>query len=183
MVALSLRGGVSVTDIARTEERLTVQNNEYTTATDFDFLFGRWRIDNERLRERLVGSNDWERFEASGECRPVLGGVGNVDSFDTTWNGGFRGMTLRLFNTQTRQWSITWASNRSGVLEPPVIGAFENGVGTFFGRDTHNGIRVLARFIWSEIAPNAAHWQQAFSTDDGKTWETNWHMRMSRIAP
>jgi hypothetical protein len=180
--AISPLGAATATDLTRTKERFAMQHDETAAATNFDFLFGRWRIDNERLKERLVGSNDWERFEASGECRPVLGGVGNVDSFDTTWNGGFRGMTLRLLNLDTRQWSIYWASNRSGVLEPPVVGAFESGVGRFFGRDTHKGIPVLARFIWSEITPTSAHWQQAFSTDEGKTWETNWHMRMSRVA-
>jgi hypothetical protein len=148
---------------------------------DFDFYFGRWKIHNERLRERLIGSNDWEKFEAVQECTPILGGVGNVDNFETDWNGGFRGMTLRLFNLDTRQWSIYWASNRSGVLEPPVVGGFINGVGEFYGRDQHKGIPVIARFIWSGIGPTNATWAQAFSIDEGKTWETNWIMRMTRI--
>ena len=33
---------------------------------------------------------------------------------------------------------------------------------------------ILTRYIWSGITPNSAHWEQAFSTDGGKTWETNW---------
>jgi hypothetical protein len=61
-----------------------------------------------------------------------------------------------------------------------VVGAFENGVGTFYGRDQHNGTPVLARFIWSDIRRDSARWQQAFSTDEGKTWETNWIMHMTR---
>jgi len=149
---------------------------------DFDFYFGRWHVRNERLRERLVESKDWETFEATQSCTSILGGLGNMDDFVTAWNGGFRGMTLRLFNPTTRQWSIYWASNREGVLEPPVVGAFENGVGTFYGRDQHKGTPVLARFIWSDITRDSAHWQQAFSTDEGKTWETNWVMHMTRTA-
>jgi hypothetical protein len=149
---------------------------------DFDFYFGRWQIRNERLKERLAGSTDWETFEATQACSPILDGLGNIDDFHTAWSGGFEGMTLRLFNPATREWSIYWASDRSGTLEPPVVGRFENGVGTFYGRDTHKGTPVLVRFIWSEIHADSAKWQQAFSTDDGKTWETNWVMHMQRIA-
>lgn len=149
---------------------------------DFDFYFGHWHIRNERLKERLIDSRDWETFDAQQECRPILGGLGNLDDFKTDWGGGFLGMTLRLFDPIARTWSIYWASNRDGVLEPPVIGAFKDGVGTFFGRDQHKGTPVLARFIWSDITPNTARWQQAFSTDEGKSWETNWIMHMTRLS-
>ena len=149
---------------------------------DFDFYYGHWKVRNERLKKRLAGSDEWETFEATQSCRPLLDGIGNLDDFVTGWSGGFRGMTLRLFDLQARQWRIYWASNRSGVLEPPVMGRFEGGVGTFYGRDTHEGVPVLARFLWSDIAADSAHWQQAFSTDEGASWETNWHMWMTRIA-
>ena len=149
---------------------------------DFDFYHGHWQVRNERLKRRLVGSDDWETFEATQSCQPLLDGIGNLDDFVTEWSGGFRGMTLRLFDLQAKQWSIYWASNRSGVLEPPVTGRFEKGVGTFLGRDTHEGRPVLARFLWSDIGPDSAHWQQAFSIDEGASWETNWHMWMTRIA-
>jgi len=149
---------------------------------DFDFYFGRWQIRNERLRERLAGCDDWEVFDAEQSCRPILAGLGNIDDFVTDWRDGFVGMTLRLFCPQTRQWSIRWAGNHNGELQPPVIGAFENGVGTFLGRDQHEGRPVLVRFIWSEISADAAKWEQAFSTDEGRSWETNWIMRMRRIG-
>ena len=149
---------------------------------DFDFLFGDWSVRNERLTARLVGSSDWETFEATNHCHPILGGVGNVDEFVTSWNGGFRGATLRLFDLSLQQWSIYWASNRTGVLEPPVVGRFVDGVGTFFGRDSHQGTPVLVRFFWSDITEASALWQQAFSTDDGTTWETNWRMHFRRVA-
>lgn len=148
---------------------------------DFDFYYGRWQVHNERLKERLAGCDEWESFSATQRCRPLLGGIGNIDDFATDWSGGFRGMTLRLFDPQTRQWSIYWASDRSGVLEPPVTGRFENGVGRFYGHDQHNGRPVLVRFLWHGIGADRAHWEQAFSTDDGRHWETNWHMLMTRM--
>lgn len=149
---------------------------------DFDFFHGRWQLRNLRLRQRLTGSEDWERFDSTQDCEPILGGLGNIDNFITSWDGGFIGMSLRLFDPQTRLWSIYWASNRTGTLDPPVVGRFENGVGTFYGHDVHEGRPVRARFIWSEITATSALWQQALSDDDGKTWETNWYMRMTRIS-
>jgi hypothetical protein len=149
---------------------------------DFDFLFGTFQVRNERLTARLVGATEWETFDATNSCRPILGGVGNTDEFVTSWNGGFRGATLRLFDLERKQWSIYWASNRTGVLEPAVVGRFDNGVGTFFGDDRHDGTPVRVRFQWSEITDTGALWQQAFSTDGGATWETNWRMHMTRVA-
>jgi len=148
---------------------------------DFDFWFGRWHVNNERLKQRLANSTEWECFEATSQCHPVLGGVGNIDDFVTGWGDGFAGMTLRLYDIARRQWSLYWAGNRTGVLEPPVVGHFENGVGTFFGRDSHEGRPVLVRFLWSQISREGALWQQAFSVDEGRSWETNWIMHMTRL--
>jgi hypothetical protein len=159
-------------------------SHEHDGAHDFDFYFGRWRVHNERLKERLAGSTDWQHFDAIQECRPILGGLGNLDEFVTDEFGPslFTGMTLRLYDRATRQWSIWWASNRKGGLEPPVSGTFVDGVGRFEGDDTHDGIPVRVRFIWSDIETNSARWEQAFSADGGRTWETNWRMHMTRLA-
>jgi hypothetical protein len=149
---------------------------------DFDFLFGHWTVRNERLRERLVGATDWDVFDAVHECRPMLGGIGNVDEMVTEWSGGFRGMSVRLYDLAEHRWSIYWAANRTGTLEPPVRGRFEHDVGTFYGRDHHRDVPVLARFQWSDITDRSARWDQAFSVDDGRTWETNWRMTFTRVA-
>jgi hypothetical protein len=159
-------------------------NGDPDSARDFDFLYGRWRVHNERLTQRLVGSTEWQQFEAIAECRPILGGLGNIDEYVTDEFGAtlFIGMALRLFDRQRRQWSIYWASNRNGGLEPPVVGAFVDGVGRFEGDDVHDGTPVRVRFIWSEVASEQPRWEQAFSTDGGNHWETNWRMRMTRLA-
>jgi len=152
-------------------------------AGDFDFLFGRWRVHNDRLAERLVGSTRWEQFDAIAECRPILAGSANIDEFVTDEFGPtlFVGMALRLYDSRTRQWSIHWASNRKAGLEPPVVGAFVAGVGRFEGDDTHDGVPVRVRFTWSDVASEHPLWEQAFSTDGGRTWETNWRMRLTRL--
>lgn len=156
-------------------------------ASDFDFLFGSWRIANDRLLSRLSGSDTWERFAAEGQCWPILGGIGNVDTFRPVWPGhdGFEGASLRLFDPTTGQWSIYWTDNVRYMLFPPVVGHFEDGVGEFFGDDREGDVPVRARFRWLDITPNGARWEQAFSADDGATWETNWIMTFARgkVAP
>ncbi|MGI8687508.1 MAG: hypothetical protein ACR2M3_02920 [Thermomicrobiales bacterium] len=157
-------------------------SDDHVGTLDFDFLFGSWHIVNERLKSRLSGSDEWERFEAVGECLPILGGIGNVDDFRPTWPGreGFEGASLRLFNPATGQWSIYWMDNVRCALFPPVMGSFVNGVGEFYGDDQHEGKPVLARLRWSDITADTARWEQAFSEDHGETWETNWIMTFTR---
>ncbi len=148
---------------------------------DFDFQTGHWRIHNERLKKRLQGCTEWETFEATNHAGLLPSGLGNMDNFFTEHWPGFVGMSLRLYNPHTCKWSIYWASNRIDGLEPPVVGSFDHkGVGVFEGRQELDGRPILVRFTWSNITKNGARWEQAFSPDDGKTWEKNWTMTMTR---
>ena len=140
---------------------------------DFDFLHGSWKIAHRKLRERLAGCTEWLTFGGTAEVRPVLCGFGNIDR--VTFDGvDYEGMTLRLFDRERRVWTIHWADSRRGKLDPPLAGTFENGLGTFYGDDEHDGRPVRIRFFWH--VSDAPRWEQAFSTDGGATWETNWVM-------
>lgn len=149
---------------------------------DFDFYVGRWKVENRRLAKRLAGSDEWIEFEATDECRPILGGLGSVDRYRTDWNGGIEGFALRLYRPHTRQWHVYWASDRDGALEPPLIGGFRDGVGVFEGREAHEGRMLPSRAVWSDIRADSVRWEQALSPDGGRSWETNWVMRMTRLA-
>ena len=153
-----------------------------TGAHDFDFWMGRWRIENKRLKLRLQGCDEWESFEATGHARALPGGIGNIDEFvPVDWRPGFVGMTLRIFNPSTQLWSIYWVDNQTATLQLPVVGSFTTGVGIFEGPDEFDGKPIRVRFTWSHITPDSARWEQAFSLDDGHSWETNWRMRMTRV--
>jgi hypothetical protein len=104
-----------------------------------------------------------------------------MDEFVTDHWPGFVGMSLRLYNPHTRKWSIYWANNQKGVLEPPVVGSFSNGVGVFEGHDELDGRPIIVRFTWSNITATGARWEQEFSPDEGRTWEKNWIMVMTRV--
>jgi hypothetical protein len=147
---------------------------------DFDFLVGEWEVANRRLKQRHVGSTDWEEFPGRSTMRPVLGGLGNVDEIHFPTKG-WSGATLRFFNPEKRLWSIYWVNSRDGLMQAPVHGAFRNGVGEFYGEDLDEGRAVRVRYLWSMITKTTARWEQAFSTDGDKTWETNWVMDMRRV--
>lgn len=146
---------------------------------DFDFLYGHWQVHNERLRHRLQGSTDWEHFEATQYCQPLLGGMGNTD--ELCQGASPVGMSLRFFDLKTGQWQIYWVSPRDGLLQAPVTGEFFNGTGVFEGVDLYQDRPVRVRYTWSGTRTDTPRWKQACSADDGKSWETNWVMSFTRI--
>jgi hypothetical protein len=151
---------------------------------DFDFFVGRWTVKHRRLVERLAGCRDWAEFGGSAELRPLLGGQGNIDD---NWldlpGGAYRAVSLRCFDPESSLWSIWWLDARHpGHLDPPVVGTFDNGVGHFYADDHFEGRPIRVRFTWNDTATPAPRWEQAFSEDGGRTWETNWTMVFTRAA-
>jgi hypothetical protein len=145
---------------------------------DFDFLAGHWQVANRRLRRRLAGSHDWQHFDASMQGFVLLDGGVSVDEINFP-SEGFSGCTVRTLDHGTGQWSIYWINSRIGRLFPPVRGGFDGARGEFFGDDEDDGRPVQVRFVWNKLRPDAARWEQSFSLD-GRAWEPNWVMEMSR---
>jgi hypothetical protein len=151
---------------------------------DFDFYMGKWRVHHRRLKERLAGSDEWQRFEGTSEAWQLLGGAGNVDDNILELPAGtYRAVSLRSYDPEPGTWSIWWLDGRNpGQFDPPVVGRFKDGVGTFQCDDTFTGKPIIVRFLWSNITETTCRWEQAFSPDGGKTWEINWIMESTRIG-
>ena len=155
---------------------------------DFDFLVGTWNVHHHKLQHRLAGNDNWWDFDGTSTLWKILGGLGNAD--DNVLHqptGTYRGASVRLFDLETQLWSIWWMSEGHAVIEPPVVGRFDNGRGVFSGRDSLTSddgeVRAIdVRFVWSDITDNSARWEQAFSPDGGVTWETNWIMQFQRAS-
>lgn len=163
-------------------------NDEVQTHTAihaFDFLIGRWRVHHRRLKERLNGCTEWETFSGTSVMQPLMDGHANVDDNVLELPAGhYRAVSLRAFDPATRTWAIWWLDGRNPhQIDSPVRGRFEGGIGTFLGEDTFKGRSITVRFLWSDITPTSARWQQAFSEDGGKSWETNWIMDLERSNP
>jgi hypothetical protein len=154
-----------------------------THVHDFDFLVGKWRVHHRRLKARLAGSTEWQEFEGTCEMQMTMAGQGNMDdNFIDLPAGAYRAMGIRGYDPETQTWAIWWLDARDPhKVEPPVMGNFENGIGTFEGDDVFAGKPIKVRFVWSQITPKTAHWEQAFSPDGGKSWETNWVMDITRV--
>lgn len=151
---------------------------------DFDFFVGSWAVKHRRLKQRLVGSRDWQEFDGTCRCWSLLGGLANVNErIAHRPDGTSHGLGLRAFDAKSGTWA-DWnlSSKEPHKIDVPIIGRFENGVGTFLSDDTHEGIPIKVRGMFSKIAPASLQWEQAFSTDGGATWETNWVMNYTRTA-
>ena len=152
---------------------------------DFDFFFGKWKVRHRYLKERLAGSTEWIEFTGTCEARPIMGGMGNMDdNVIEKPTGTYRAATFRAYDPVSKTWAIWWLDGRMphNPVDPPMIGSFIDGVGTFLADDVQNGKPVKVRFLWSHITPTSCRWEQSLSPDGGKTWEVNWVMENMRAA-
>jgi hypothetical protein len=150
---------------------------------DFDFELGSWNIHLKKLLHPLTGSTTWVEFDGTSATQKVWDGRSQLEEFETDSSaaGHIEGLTLRLYNPQSHQWSLYWANSKSGAIFPPQIGEFKNGKGEFYAQDMLNGKSIFIRFIWSDTTTNRPHFEQSFSEDGGKTWEVNWITDQTRV--
>ena len=153
-------------------------------AQDFDWEIGTWKTRLRRLAKPLSGSDEWLEYEGTSVVRTVLDGRANLVELKVEGPAGrIEGVSLRLYAPQARQWSLNFANIRNGLLTRPVLGGFRNGIGEFYGQDELDGRAILVRFVISEVTADSARFEQAYSNDGGRTWETNWIATDTRIAP
>jgi hypothetical protein len=142
---------------------------------DFDFELGTWKTHVKRLVKPLSGSTTWVEMIGITTVKPVWGGRANLVELEADGpNGHFRGLSLRLFNPQTQTWSLNFANAADGTLTIPTVGKFKDGRGEFFNEDTLGDKPILVRFVITPLSKDEIRFEQAFSADQGKTWEVNW---------
>jgi len=143
---------------------------------DFDFLFGSWQTHYRLLRHRLQNDREWYDCYGTSTIRPFWNGSANLEDGDLRCPKRYiGGMTVRLYNADTHQWSLYWGTRQLGIVLPAQVGHFnDRGVGEFFAHDTYEGRPIVVRFEWMLKPGDHPFFAQAFSTDNGKTWETNW---------
>jgi hypothetical protein len=152
---------------------------------DFDWMIGTWKGRLKRLLNPLTGSTTWVEYNVTQVTRKVWGGRANMDEFTADspeTQSHIEGMTLRLYKPESREWYIYWANMKTGALGlPPTVGRFNNGRGEFYDHEEIGGRMIFVRYVWSDITPNSARFEQSFSADGGKTWEPNWISTITRV--
>ena len=171
-----------------------LQNSQSSTAAaiasqrdgshDFDFLIGDWKAHVRRLPDRLVGSNAWVEYDGTSNHKKLLDSNANFEEFDVSSPDKklrIKAQTLRLYNTESHQWSIYLLDLDKGTLAlPPVAGQFNGNRGEFYDQEDWKGRAVFVRYVWLNISPKEARMEQSFSADGGKSWEVNWICELSR---
>jgi hypothetical protein len=149
---------------------------------DFDFEIGVWKTHLKRLLHPLSGSSTWVELDGTTVVRKVWNGRANLAELETdAASGHLEVLSLRLYDPQSRQWSLNTANIKSGTLGVPTIGEFKDGRGEFFDQEAFNGRTILVRNVWSDITADSCRFEQSFSDDGGKTWEVNWIAIDSRV--
>jgi hypothetical protein len=149
---------------------------------DFDFEIGTWRTHLRRLQKPLTGSTTWVEYQGTTAVRKVWEGRANLVELVVDGPAGhIEALSLRLYNPESKQWSLNFANSAGGELSVPMTGAFKDGRGEFFSEETFAGKPIRVRFVISDITPDSCRFEQAFSADSGKTWETNWIAVDTRI--
>jgi len=142
---------------------------------DFDFEIGTWRTHLRRLLHPLTGSQQWVDCDGTTTVHKVWSGRANLVELEARCPAGyFEALSLRLYNPESHQWSLNFATSNSGRFGQPTTGEFRNSRGEFFDQETFNGQAVFVRFVISHVNRESCRFEQSFSSDGGKTWELNW---------
>jgi hypothetical protein len=168
---------------AHTEE-VAVQTKNAALADgqhDFDFEFGNWKAHIKRKTHPVTGGGAWIDYDGTSVVRKVWNGKGNLGELEVdSPSGRLEGLSLRVYNPKSKQWSVYWSNSSDPTIGTPMIGGFSNGRGEFYGQDTVEDRAIYARFIFSGISQTAFSIEQAFSLDGGKTWDPNWIANFKR---
>ena len=158
------------------------QARPHDGSRDFDWEIGTWKTVLKRRLHPLTGSDTWVAYAGTTVVHSLWGGRANLVELDVAGTAGrIQGASWRLYNPEARQWSLNFSNARVGTLSTPTIGEFRNGRGEFYSGDTLDGRAILVRFVISRITPDSAHFEQSFSDDGGRTWETNWIADDTRV--
>jgi|SRR5215469_18275527 len=148
---------------------------------DFDWDIGSWKTHQKRLLHPLTGSTTWVEYRGTDVVRKIWDGANTGDIEADGLAGHLQIYAVRLYNPDSRQWSVYFTNPATGSFGVPVTGEFKGGRADFYDQEPYNGRNILVRFSVSDIAPDSCHFEQAFSDDGGKTWEVNFIVDETRV--
>jgi hypothetical protein len=151
---------------------------------DFDFNFGTWKTHIKRILDPFSGASQFIELNGTVTVRRVWDGRAQLEEIEADGpNGHWEGMTLFLYNPAAAQWSQSFVSSQSGVLNSPPIGSFKEGRGELIASDIFKDRSILVRGVWSDIKPDSHHFEESYSNDGGRTWAPAFIAELTRIKP
>src|SRR5271168_5664483 len=118
---------------------------------DFDFEIGAWHTHLRRLQHPLTGSTTWIEYDGKSYIRKIWDGRADLVELEVDGpTGHIEGLSLRLYNPESRQWSLNFASSAGGSMSVPTVGEFKDGRGEFYDQEPFNGRMILVRNVISD---------------------------------
>lgn len=181
-IMCALLAGLPAPGLAQSDTAVRPEAPPRDGQHDFDFEIGTWKTELSLLLHPLTGSTEWVEYEGISVVRKVWNGRANLVELEATGPAGrIEALSLRLYNPESRQWSLNFSNSRTGTLSPPSIGEFRDGRGEFISQETLNGRSILVRFVITPTSPDTCRFEQSYSDDGGRTWEVNWIATDTRI--
>ena len=150
--------------------------------SDFDFLLGKWKVTNTRLSRWLCDCKSWVAFDSTHLETRLQSGAGNFAMHSYVFNKSiFERTVLRLYDGSSDFWKINRLDTMSNLMMSPLTGTFWRNKGSFLSKGTIAGTDVLVWVEWTKICKTYASWEQALSSDNGRTWENNWVMEFFKV--
>lgn len=181
--ALSDDGGTTwkpdfVAHLTRIAERAPSEGRQTVADTShaFDFNYGTWSTHITASGAKLAGTV---------AVRKIWNGRALMEEIHASGaHGGFQGLTLFLYDPQSRQWSQTYADRSDATFERSMIGGFSNGRGVLTAFPSPNqGTMQCVRDVWSDIKPDSHHFEVQYSSDGCATWKPAFVADLHRIGP
>jgi hypothetical protein len=149
---------------------------------NFDFNLGSWAVHARYRHQADDGSIQWSNLDGTARVSSILDGSGQLEEINASGpQKSFRVAILFLYNGQTHEWSKTLVSNGEGVFDSPMLGGLNDGVVAFYDQEFYHGKTAFMRTVWSGIAANSQHVEDAFSYDAGKSWTSYFIADFSRV--
>jgi hypothetical protein len=148
---------------------------------DFDFNLGVWNSHITRAMNPLSAASDAFEMNGTVTVRKIWDGRALLEEIEADGpKGHWEGMTLFLYNPQSRQWNQSFIGADAGALSGSLAGEFKGGVGELYAADTLNGRAILVRGTWSQIKTDSHHYEEAYSDDGGRSWHPAFDADLTR---
>ncbi len=148
---------------------------------DFDPLAGTWKAHTKYRAHPFSGPDAWVESDGTEIFQKIWDGA-MLELSETASDNGPVGLMLYTYNPQSHQWYVYFASRKDGKVGLPNVGECRNGRGEFIVQDTLNGKSMLNRYVWSQIASSSPHFEESWSNDGGRTWESVRIVDLARVS-
>lgn len=142
-----------------------------TPESAFDFWVGEWILTGKS--RNAPGKEEYTDTKATNSIKKVLNGKVVEENFSMS---GFKGRSWTTYNPRTKKWNQTWVDDTGSYLL--FEGATDQDGMTLNQTNCPPGIKM--RMTFRDIKKDSIKWLWQRSSDDGKTWETQWELNYKR---